>query len=257
MKNILANYHTHTARCGHASGSDREYVEAAVESGFQVLGFSDHSPMIFKSGYKSNFRVPAEKAEEYFNSILSLKEEYKNKIEIHVGVEVEYYPHMFEDYEKYIHSFPCEYLILGQHFVFDEEKTASVFNPNDDVERLKGIYDNLIAAVRTEKFLYVAHPDSIKFTGPSEVFLKEAERFIKVARDYNIPLEINRLGLHDGRNYPRKDFWKLVGEYGNPVIIGADAHNPEALKDYEYLQGCVDLAKECRVNLIKNNLLNL
>ncbi len=44
---MLANYHTHTERCYHASGEDKEYVEAAIKAGLKVLGFSDHCPWIF------------------------------------------------------------------------------------------------------------------------------------------------------------------------------------------------------------------
>ena len=40
---MLANYHTHTPRCGHAIGSERQYIERAIEEGFKVLGFSDHT----------------------------------------------------------------------------------------------------------------------------------------------------------------------------------------------------------------------
>ena len=46
---MFANYHTHTARCRHASGEDREYVLAAVQSGVKILGFSDHAP--FPTGH--------------------------------------------------------------------------------------------------------------------------------------------------------------------------------------------------------------
>ena len=28
---MYANYHTHTKRCRHAAGEDREYVEAAIK----------------------------------------------------------------------------------------------------------------------------------------------------------------------------------------------------------------------------------
>ena len=41
---MKANYHTHTARCGHATGTDEEYVLAAIEQGFDELVFSDHVP---------------------------------------------------------------------------------------------------------------------------------------------------------------------------------------------------------------------
>ena len=41
---MFANYHTHTARCRHAAGADREYVRSAIDSGVKILGFSDHAP---------------------------------------------------------------------------------------------------------------------------------------------------------------------------------------------------------------------
>ena len=44
---MFANYHTHTARCNHASGTEREYVEAAIKSGLKILGFADHTPYPF------------------------------------------------------------------------------------------------------------------------------------------------------------------------------------------------------------------
>ena len=31
-KGFKANYHTHTPRCGHAHGSEREYVEEAIKN---------------------------------------------------------------------------------------------------------------------------------------------------------------------------------------------------------------------------------
>lgn len=34
---MIANYHTHTWRCRHADGTEREYVERAIEA---VLKFS-------------------------------------------------------------------------------------------------------------------------------------------------------------------------------------------------------------------------
>ena len=48
---MLANFHTHTYRCHHASGTDREYVESAIRAGVKVLGFADHSPYWFPGDY--------------------------------------------------------------------------------------------------------------------------------------------------------------------------------------------------------------
>ena len=33
------NFHTHTSRCHHAFGNDEEFVRAAIQNGFEVLGF--------------------------------------------------------------------------------------------------------------------------------------------------------------------------------------------------------------------------
>ena len=47
---LFANYHSHTPRCNHAHGEEREYIETAIKAGYSVLGFSDHSPQVF-DGY--------------------------------------------------------------------------------------------------------------------------------------------------------------------------------------------------------------
>ena len=50
---MTANYHTHTWRCNHASGTEREYIEKAIESGIRILGFSvpeySHIPLLMDS----------------------------------------------------------------------------------------------------------------------------------------------------------------------------------------------------------------
>ena len=54
----MKNFHTHTRRCMHASGSDEDYVLAAIEAGYEVLGFSDHTPWKYDSNFVANMRMP-------------------------------------------------------------------------------------------------------------------------------------------------------------------------------------------------------
>ena len=90
------NYHTHTSRCGHATGSDEEYVKRAIEAEIKHLDFSDHIPFIFPDGHEDNWRVPMDKAEEYVKSIRHLAEKYRDKVDIIIGFEMEYYPVHFD-----------------------------------------------------------------------------------------------------------------------------------------------------------------
>ena len=62
---MIANYHTHTWRCNHAAGDEKQYVENALAAGLEILGFSDHSPYIFPAGYYSNFRMKPEQLPGY------------------------------------------------------------------------------------------------------------------------------------------------------------------------------------------------
>ena len=75
------NYHTHTALCHHAVGTNEEYVLAAIKAGFDEIGFADHSPWDFKD-YVSNMRMAKEDLPAYCESIKALREKYKDKIKL-------------------------------------------------------------------------------------------------------------------------------------------------------------------------------
>ena len=63
---MLTNYHTHTTRCGHAEGTEEEYILTALRCGYKVLGFSDHTPWAYATpGFVSHIRMlPAQLDEE-------------------------------------------------------------------------------------------------------------------------------------------------------------------------------------------------
>ena len=64
-------YHTHTTRCGHASGTDEEYVLSAIEKGYKLIGFTDHIflPNVIQDGMRGRY----EELDDYINSINHLK----------------------------------------------------------------------------------------------------------------------------------------------------------------------------------------
>ena len=95
MKRLIENYHTHTFRCNHASGVEREYVEKAIAEGLEVMGFADHVPYRkMKCGY-SGFRMKPEQTKDYVDTINALKKEYEGKIKILLGYSIFYFPFLF------------------------------------------------------------------------------------------------------------------------------------------------------------------
>ena len=77
---MKANYHTHTWRCNHAEPDERAYVQAALDTGLKVLGFSDHSPYPFDDGYCSGFRMRCDQTAEYIRTIAALRDECRGDI---------------------------------------------------------------------------------------------------------------------------------------------------------------------------------
>ncbi len=247
---FTANYHTHTYRCGHARGEDRRYVEEAIAAGITTLGFSDHAPMPFPTGHRSGHRVQMDMAEDYFTAISDLKREYARDISIHIGVEAEYYPQTFDLFWDYIRQFPLEYMILGQHFIGREEDGlySGVASPSE--EKLKQFTDNVIGAIQTGKFLYIAHPDILNYTGDEAAYRREMTRLCKAAKNAGMPLEINRLGYFEHRIYPSDRFFQIAGQVGNDAIIGSDAHAPEVFQDKASIEGCANIAHRHGMRLL-------
>lgn len=247
---IHANYHTHTVRCHHAEGSEREYVEEAIKAGLTTLGFADHTPYIFHTkGYYSSFRMRPEELEGYVQVLRALQEEYKDSISILIGLETEHYPALWQDYCKLIKNSGVQYLIMGQHFAAGEPGGKYSGRADDDEERLKSYVDSVIGGAQTGLFSYVAHPDIINFTGDHDLYLAEMERLVQGVVKEGLPLELNILGLREGRSYPREDFLELVGKHHGKMIIGSDAHTPEHVYDHETVRRAVALAEKYGIEL--------
>ncbi|MBE6711057.1 MAG: PHP domain-containing protein [Ruminococcaceae bacterium] len=248
---MMVNLHTHTVRCNHASGTEREYIETAVRGGLKRLGFSDHAPYVFKDGYYSNYRMRPEQQEDYVATLQALRDEYKDKIDIQIGYEAEYYPEFFEAFLRQITRFEVNYLILGQHFIENEITRRYSGVTTTDEDYLKTYVDQTCEAMRTGLFTYFAHPDLLNFTGDPAIYDKHYARLIGCAIDRKMPLEINLLGIRENRPYPHEAFFRLCGEMGAEVCIGCDAHSADVTVDKASFAKAMDMAE--RYNLAVNH----
>lgn len=245
------NYHTHTYRCHHATGTPEEYIQTAINGGIEYMGFSDHAPLVCTNGQESTYRVTAGEAGDYIAEISALREKYAGKIDIKIGFEMEYYPKQFEKMLEFAKSCGAEYLILGEHYM-DEENPDGVHTivETQNEEFLAEYAACVIDAMKTGVFTYVAHPDIINFTGDAAAYDREMRKICIAARETNTPLEINFLGIRENRNYPTDAFWKIAGEEKCPVTYGFDAHTVEAAYDSESIEKAEKLVEKYNLNYI-------
>ncbi len=245
------NYHTHTFRCNHASGTPEEYIQRAIENGIKYMGFSEHIPYICRDGFEAHYRLPTAQINEYFDELYSLREKYKDKLDIKIGFEMEYYHGLFDSMFKNAVEYGAEYLILGQHFI-EEEHPDGIYclKPNDNPEHFKKYVACVIDAIKSGVFTYIAHPDVFDFTGDEKIYTDEMRRICIASAEYNVPLEINFLGIRRNRIYPNELFWKIAGEVGCPVTFGFDAHDTPGAYDGASFPRAKELVKKYGLNYI-------
>ncbi len=249
---MTENYHTHTIRCRHADGTEEDYIQQAIAGGLQVLGFSDHTPFLFPGTYYSRMRMYPDEIRDYAETVLSLKEKYAGQIEIHLGLEVEYYPDRMADLLELIEPYGIEYMILGQHWCGNEQDEPNNGRPTDSISQLERYCDQIIEAMGTDLFSYVAHPDLICFTGDPDIYRLHMTRLCQTAKEHGIPLEINLLGLREQRCYPHESFWQIAGEIGCQVVLGSDAHKPQHVVDPATEAKAMDLIQKYRLQLLEH-----
>ena len=231
----LVNYHAHTWRCKHAGGTEEEYILKAIDEGYRIFGFADHSPWPYKTDFESRIRMNIRQFPDYKNTVRALAEKYKDQIYIPLGLECEAFPEYF-GWLREFKAAHLDYVIMGNHYALNDETGGLYYGRCANSAQVLDYAKNTISGLQTGLFDYLAHPD---------LFCRNYERFdegciaasrdiCQAAKDLNIPLEYNLLGLanrpmDDARGvlgYPCARFWEIAAETGCKTIIGLDAHNP-------------------------------
>lgn len=216
--------------------------------GFEKIAFTDHCPEKNEIDKRENVRMKYSQKEEYLSSIKDLKEKYVDKIQIESGFEVEYLPGEEENLIELKRE--TDKIILGQHFIYDNDKQLKIFGKNSyfTEEELMRYAEYIEKAMELNIPDIIAHPDIYlmdrKDFGAIEN--KVANTICRAAEKFNIPLEINLAQVfnetyYEDRKlnsesierqkkklsrvpYPRKEFWKVASNYDIKVLYGIDVH---------------------------------
>ncbi|SDM37134.1 histidinol-phosphatase [Bacillus sp. OK048] len=249
MNNLKFQFdlHTHHDRCGHARGSIRDYIEAAIGKGLSIIGISDHTP------YFSNredhpyphLAMATGKFPEYIAEVLQLKQEYSGKIEVLLGIEADFFPEDVKKYRRQFDQYPFDYIIGSVHHV----DGVSIFNKtrwdglsSEEKVRTKELYYSLIEqSARSGLFQILGHIDAMKGYYPefSAIQTQIVEQTLKVIAQCDSVIEINTSGKtkYVGGWYPADDILEKALFHGVKVTYGSDAHDPHRVGDeFEIVQ---------------------
>ena len=226
----------------------REMIQKAQDLGFTTIGVTNHmimhknltsftqiQPMFF-----DDFKKAENTYQKHIEILQNLKSEFK--INIKIGFEVDFFQQKeWRNYfEKMITRLPVDYLISGNHFLKnkDESFLCNIFhlkllNPKPDAETLHELtihhFENIIAAIKSGYFSFIAHLDycTIFGLGEDKRYDEYKYRILEALKETHTPFEINTSG-YDRINRPHPDIWmiKEMAKDGGlvPVLISDDSH---------------------------------
>ncbi len=250
---IKTNFHTHTTFCD-GRDTPEEMVLAAIEKGFSSLGFSGHAYFVLDAA----FTMDNEQQKPYRKEILRLKEKYKDKIDIFLGIEQDSWSPPLE--------YKYDYVIASVHNVLKD----GVYCPVDNT--LKIMKDNLdlyfggdMDAFAEDYFaeamrlfdkipegdvighidLVTKYDEQLSYNRTPRYFAM-AKQAIEHLAKYGKPFEINTGAMGRGYRtapYPAPELLSVIRRAGGSIMINSDCHNKEGLDCGFAL--AVALAKDC------------
>lgn len=221
--------------------SIEEIVETAIEKGFSVLGFSGHAYTFFDPSYCMN----DENAAKYFAAVKAAKAKYADKIEIHLGLELDYNGQ--KDYEK------VEYIIGSVHNVYKDGKYLLLDEALSTTKRIiaedfggdayamcEMYFETLAKVYDATHCDIIGHFDLItKFQQQEQLFDEHHPRYVKAWQKTADTLlktgavfEMNTGAISRGYRttpYPSDDIIKYLHERGAKFILSSDCHEKDAL----------------------------
>ncbi|MGB4577540.1 MAG: histidinol-phosphatase [Paludibacter sp.] len=245
-----SNYHSHCTFCDGRSSME-DFVRFAISRGIKKYGFSSHAPLPFLT----KWTMLEENFADYEKEFKRLKEKYKHKIELYLGLEVDYIHGCSDIRNEFFRDKKLDYTIGSIHYldkIRDNEYWTidGGFREFDQGLNLLFGGDIRLAAKRffeistfmIEKggFDIVGHFDKITYHGLKYAGFNPADKWfvdlvidtLQLIKNKGLLLEINTKSLTEhGITYPNQLFYPIIREMGIPVMVNSDCHYPTNVTD--------------------------
>lgn len=236
---IKADFHMHSHHSTDSEANMRDMIESAINKGLSQICFTEHQD----HGYPYNSEFPEGSwmlnIDSYLYELLSLREEYIDKIQVGFGIEIGMQEQVFRENALTAKSHEFDYIIGSIHVVngFDTYD-HKYFDSKTDKEAMTEFFKTELANIkRFQNFDCLGHLDYIVRTvpcgeagySPSE-YSDYIDEMLSFLIENEKGIEINTSALRKGFSNPNphRDIIKRYKELGGEIItIGSDAHKAE------------------------------
>lgn len=247
---MLPDYHFHTDFSGDSQTPVRAQLEQAISLGMKSLCVTDHHDYDVDSVIDFTLET-----DRYMETMSALKEEYKGRIDLRIGIELGLQAHLKEYFKELLSAHPFDFVIGSTHFINRKDPAyPEFFEVKDEREAYLQYFQVTLDNVKSlDTYDVAGHLDYIVRYGPNKAAYYSYEAYRDVLDDIlraviagGKGIECNTAGLRKGIRQPNpcvpvlKRFKELGGEI---LTIGSDAHVPEDLgADFQAVR---ELLLEC------------
>lgn len=241
------NYHSHCLYCdGRANMED--FIRFAISEGFTSYGISSHAPLPFSTAWTMEW----DRMDDYLSEFSRLKEKYADRIELAVGLEIDYLDADSNPSSSRFQELPLDYRIGSVHMLYSPAGTIVDIDTPADIFRqlvdkhfdgdldyvVRLYYGNLLRMVELGGFDIVGHADKMHYNASRyRPGLLDETWYDTLVREYfeaiagrGYIVEINTKAYHElGTFYPNERYFSFLKELGIRVQVNSDAHYPERI----------------------------
>ncbi len=257
MFSAVPDYHMHTPRCNHATGSMRDYADVAIRHGLREIGISDHSPM--PDGFDAEWRMQSDELDNYWQELETTRNYGKERgLKVRRALEIDFRSDQLAYTRSLIAQYPWDYVTGSVHYLgdwgFDNPDARQEWEHWSLQDAWVAYFDAVAASAESGLFDIIAHPDLMKKHGhcqPDDAQVEAAEtRMLTAIRDAGCCLEISSAGLRKpvAEIYPRAAMIEHAAAMGIPFAYGSDAHAPQDVG--HAMQDCLACLHRCGVRHI-------
>lgn len=249
---IRSDFHVHTSYC---DGRDTplELAETAYALGFHTLGFSGHSADY--SGLE--ICMDELRAERYRKDIYGVREQYRDKLRILCGLELDYNSDMTREGYDYVIGSVHNLYVDGKYRIIDHTKddllglVNNYFDGSFDAlaERYYACVADVLRKTRADIIghfdLITKFHDSLQIS-ETDTYLRYAYEAIHTLIFYGKPFEINVGAISRGYRtmpYPAENLLREICNCGGHIMFTGDCHDRRYLG--KCFEGAIELAKKC------------
>lgn len=237
---IATDMHVHSQFSSDSKEKPEAIIETAIDKGYSYVYFTDHHDMDFPVNPQEpamNFQLDFE---AYIGKLLELRDTYRNRIEVRLGIEQGICPETAPRIDSLSNRYPFDFIIGSSHLTAltnGDPYYPEYYAGKTNIEAFREYFMSEVENVRlTDGFDVYGHldyavrycPDSsfeYHFDDYRDIF----EVLLKQLIEKGKGIEINTAGINKiGYPHPHIEALKLYRALGGEIItIGSDAHKKE------------------------------